>query len=70
MTIPVLRPAQATLEMPQALIPVLVSVFMLRPFLFCSSRVSPDSSDDVSQVEDNLTRKKRGKSKRCKALAS
>jgi hypothetical protein len=59
--------AHATPEIPQALIPVLVSVFWLDSFPLCSPLVGSDSSDDDSQVEDTLAGKNTSKSEPCKA---
>jgi hypothetical protein len=61
-----LDPAHATPEIPQALIPVLASVFRLDLFPFCLPFVRSDSSDDDSQVEDDLAGKNTSKSEPCK----
>jgi hypothetical protein len=61
-----LDPAHATPEIPQVLIPVLVSVFRLGSFPFCLPLVRSDSSDDESQIEDNLAGKNTSKSGPCK----
>ena len=61
-----LATAHATPEIRQALIPVLVSVFWLDIFPFCLLLVRSDSSDDDSQVEDNLAGKNTSKSEPCK----
>lgn len=63
-----LGPAHATLEIAQTLTPVQASVRRLRldPFPFCLPPVRSDSSDDDSEVEDNLAGKNTSKSEPCK----
>lgn len=66
MTVLVSLAVHATLEIPQTLIPVLVRVFLAILILFCLPLVRSDSSDDDSQVEDNLAGKNTNKSGPCK----
>ena len=55
-------------EIHQALIPAPASMFWLDEFPFYLPPVSSDSSDDDSQVEDNLVGKNTSKSEPCKTI--